>query len=109
MRGDLFMLPGDTEVLELSFVDGAGEPIDITDWSITMQVKKKVTDPIPVLAQTVTDHEDAQSGITQLVWEADETACLEKGIYRYSLRYTDANSHTVTIISGRVIVPYVPI
>ena len=98
---DYSVYRGDTITLPISFVDGDGNAIDISGWTLFFTLKNAIddTDDSAVLKVDVSGHVDAINGLTKIVLPDSDTDDLA-GEYYYDIQYKDGSGNIRTIISG---------
>lgn len=86
---------GDTFTAQLTFTDNAGNPIDFTDITLKMQVKKM---PIGTISLQFTEG----GGITKNVnvVTLSKIISIKGGAYVYDLQATDVDNNVITYLQG---------
>lgn len=103
---ELYMISGDTYILNTLYRDSDGEPIDLTGCKLYFQVRKSQDNPdIEFDKSFVVSAEDGVQGILKFALTASETEFLnvcEPFIkYVYAMRLTSAdNTEVTTSLSG---------
>jgi len=87
----------------LTFVDDEGDAIPITDWTVFFTVKKSYADADDdaEISKDVTEHYDAEGGITKIALTPDDTD-VTPGKYVYDVQVKKADGSIVTIVIGQV-------
>ncbi len=95
---------GDTREYTLTFVDGAGDAINITGWTIffTLKEKESDADDDAKIKKDITSHSDPTAGETKFTLEASETDDLEGRNYYYDIQAKKTNDDIITVTKGRV-------
>jgi hypothetical protein len=96
------MTAGDTKVLEVTVLDGDGEPVDITGTTIRWQLARLATDDTPLITKSVGDGiaiVDGAAGRFDVTLDPEDTAELG-GSYYYEAEIDDADVIS-TVLSGR--------
>ncbi len=96
------LMRGDSRRFEMTFLDQAGQPINIANTDIWFTLKIARNDPDPgVLQKTVTFPDDAnsQAGLGYLKLEPAETELLEPGTkYWYDFQWVRSGSQDVDTV-----------
>ena len=77
-------------------------PVDITGYTVKMQVRQKIGSPVILEISTANGRVTLipLSGIINLQVAASDTASLPPGLYRYDLDLTDTNGFVTKFIEG---------
>lgn len=94
------LVEGDDVPFPVTFARPAGNPIDITDWTVSVTVKSHNSET-PVIQKDITDH-GSTTGETSFEFNSDETAGLGGDTYRYDIQATKPGGEVRTIVIGRV-------
>lgn len=97
---------GDTREYTLTFVDGDGTAIDISEWTIffTMKEKESDADGAAAIKKDITPsmHSNPESGETKFTLEASDTNALQGRKYYFDIQAKKANGDIITVMKGRV-------
>lgn len=105
-RYDDAFVAGDTYKLLFKYKDTDGLPIDLTGYTVDMEMRRSIKDEDYVLNKNwVISAEDGIEGYIKLLLTVDDTQflseCSAKSIYVYDLQITDPTGDTVqTLIGG---------
>ena len=102
--GTIRIIRGDDELLQVTFTDENGSPIDLTGSTVFFTVKKKSdlsqdNDDLAVISITVTSHSDPTNGITEIPMTKTETN-LDKGDYYWDLQIKDTADDISSVVKG---------
>jgi hypothetical protein len=106
----LSMTRGDTAVFDVALTDGAGDPLDITDATLTFTVKRRLSDPdsAAVVQKTtgngITHGADPTDGTATITLDPDDTADLSTigSSLLWDVQVTGAADDVHTPLSGRL-------
>jgi hypothetical protein len=109
---NLTMIRGDSRRFAFPLTDAAGEPLDLTDCTITMTAKSAYTDSdaIAVFAKTdtngITVATDPTTGIIVVELESGDTSSLDSRIQRlvYDIQVQKSTGEVSTPVRGRLTV-----
>jgi hypothetical protein len=78
-NSDLIIIRGDDLALDIEFKDQDENPIDLTDCTVYFTVKRRFsdTDDEALIAEEITDHSDAENGVTTLEISHTDTESLD--------------------------------
>lgn len=97
---------GDTSYLELFYNDVDGNPIDLTDATIEMDLKLKRTDCNPVLPTKFAAWDNTTNQILFKYFPYETTEILKEGktkmTFYYDVQITTLGGEVTTILSGKV-------
>ena len=103
---DINWISGDTNTLELNYVDSEETPIDLTGYTVMMGLKNKPTDNVTVIPQKQAVLLDASNGHLRFTFEPDETIGLvpmkTRVAFYYDVELTSPVGVVTTILQGRV-------
>ena len=88
-NGDIVLKQGDSDLLEFSFTDDNGNPIDITGTTLYFSVKQFIDDASYVFQKTITSHTDASNGQTEVTISSSDTGT--SGLFLYDCVLVFAN------------------
>ena len=90
MEKNLQIYRGDDEDFDFTFVDGNGDPIDITGWTLFLTIKTAIDnetdDSGAVVTKTVTTHTNPTQGETTVSILDTDTNELNAGDYYYDFQ-----------------------
>lgn len=94
---------GDDFIINLTFQDDEGDPVDITGWTVffTLKDDKDLLDSQAIVQKTITVHVDPTDGISQVHVTNTETSTLV-GTFYYDLQYKDDHAVVRTLTEGTV-------
>lgn len=94
---------GDDFIIDLTFEDDNGDPVDITGWTIffTMKSSKDLMDKDAIIQKTVTTHISPTNGQSQVRLTSTDTATLCATFY-YDLQYKDDHGVIRTMTAGQI-------
>jgi len=94
---------GDDIDYSFEFIDGDGNPVDITGWALFFTLKNNIDDDdnTAVLKVDVTGHTDPVNGKTKITLPKEDTDGLA-GDYVYDFQYKDSSGKVKTIMSGEI-------
>lgn len=98
----LEIIRGDDVVLHIVFTDENGDPVDITDASITFTAKKNFNSSASI-STTVETHTSPAEGKTDITLSDTETS-IDAGLYYYDLQITFLNGKINSIDYGELII-----
>lgn len=90
---DLVYDSGDDETFTITF------DCDITGWTIYFDLNN--LSGTPAISKTITEHSDAENGVTGFTLTDTETSVLD-GIYRYEMRYESDTGTDETFLKGKM-------
>ncbi len=99
-RRDLEFYRSDTWTHEVRFVDGDGDPVDVSAWSFASQVRRRTSSDLIVSFQV--DVSAASNGVVAFFVPAPSTD-IEAGRYRYDVERT-LGGVVQTVVEGLVVV-----
>jgi hypothetical protein len=107
-----FKVPqGETFVRNIEVIEDDGEttqPLDITDYSIEMQVREKISSDLPVLTASTANGKilitDATNGKCTVTFTNTETSGLRARTHVYDIEYTAPTSAVVRMLQGDFVV-----
>lgn len=108
---DITITRGDTIKRNLTFKDADGTAIDITGWTVSFTVRKKipvkaiVTDVDAIIAKVITTHITPISGLSTFTLSKTDTN-IDPGTYFYDIQVKNVAGEVSTITSGKFIVEY---
>ena len=97
---------GDNHTYTLEFKKANGNPQPITGWKIffTMKQNLDLGDDKASLKVDVTEHDDAENGLTSIHLSNGQTDALEPGKYFFDIQVKKAANDIKTIIMGQITV-----
>ena len=97
---------GDNQTYNLSFTKDDGTPQPITGWKIFFTIKKRLdqSDDDADVKVDVTEHDDAENGLTSIHLSNGQTDTLIPGSYHYDIQVKKAEDDITTIVKGKIIV-----
>lgn len=104
IRRDLpAVIEGDDVTHTMEFTDGSGNAVDISDWTVYVTVKDKLSDSDDdaLISKDITSHDDAVNGKTSFSFTSGETADLGGGKH-YDIQLKKADDTIQTILKGFV-------
>ena len=104
-RTKLDIMRGDDKWYLLTFTDADDVAIDITDWTIFMTVKAKMTDTDAnaKITSTVTSHYDPTAGQTR-IHITDVQSTIDAASYYYDIQVKKSDGDIVTVMYGDFVV-----
>ena len=90
----------DEEVLVVTWLDSAGDPIDISD--LTPELKFFDNNDEEVSVEHTIDTDDLEGEMTITVPSAGVDEAIEGYVNRYRLRVTDGGTYSRVLMTGRV-------
>jgi hypothetical protein len=88
-NGDIRLKQGDSDVLEFSFTDESGNPINITGATLYFSVKSSVNDTDYFFQKIVTNHTNASEGLTQIEITSEDTNIAGSYLYDCEIVFAD--------------------
>jgi hypothetical protein len=101
---DLTITRGDSEPLNMEFLNDDGTPEDITDWIVEFTAKENMYSEDDIIARTITVHTDPALGQTAVNLIPADTSLFNQGKYWYKLRVTTDVGLVQTIMTGNLFV-----
>ncbi|OGX06478.1 MAG: hypothetical protein A2Z88_03410 [Omnitrophica WOR_2 bacterium GWA2_47_8] len=94
---------GDDIDYVFEFINGNGDPIDITGWVLFFTLKKSVNDDdsAALLKIDVASHSDPVNGKSKITIPKESSDDLA-GDYVYDFQYKDSSGRVKTIMSGEI-------
>lgn len=105
---NLSIIRGDDKYYNLTFTDGTGSAIDITNWTIYFTVKSNLSDTDDsnaLIQKDVSSHTDPTNGKTRVHLTHGDTD-LTKGDYYYDIQVKKDNGDIITVVNGIFEVAY---
>ena len=95
---------GDTLVLNFTYKDENGIPVDMTSQTVKMDIKITPTDAVPLLTLTELDGIVLGNAESNIVATVTDTQTLNLGVadFVYDMEFTDQGGHVNTLISGSI-------
>ena len=97
------MQGGDSKTIEVTLVDAAGVPVDVTGATITYRIAAAPHNTALVTKTTGGNGVTIAASVVTIVLAPDDTADLN-GVYHHELEVVDANDNVATAFRGYVIV-----
>jgi hypothetical protein len=101
---DLTLTQGDEKPYNLTFT-GASDPIDITGTTVTMTIKRSLSDATATLTKVVTDHTDPVNGKTTITLSPTDTG-IATGSYYYDVQIDGGSISKTTVLKGKLVVSW---
>jgi len=101
---NLSLVQADEKAYNLTLT-GASDPIDITDATVKMTIKRSLSDATPTLEKTVTSHTDAVNGKTTITLTTTDTN-IEVGNYYYDVQISGGSLSKTTILKGKLVITW---
>lgn len=97
------IIDGDDVSYNITFTDGNGSSIDITNWELFVTVKDDITDSDSkaLISKDITSHDDPTNGKTSFGFTSDETEGLSD-IKPYDVQIKKTDGSVQTILRGFV-------
>ena len=96
---------GDSREYLLTFTNGAGSAIDISEWKLYFTVKKNYRDDdskaIIKKDIDISDHYDPENGKTKISLLPEDTEVVP-GSYYYDIQAKRAENDIITVLAGKV-------
>lgn len=102
---DLYIEQGATWNLPLLWKDAEGAPMDLSGYTARMHLRKKITDPDPVLELTTENSRITLGGVDgtiALVIQAVDTSLIDKGAAVYDLELISGGGIVTRLLQGGV-------
>ena len=92
MAGTITIRSGDTETLTLTFVDSAGDAVNLTGDTVDFKIAKSLSksDGTAIYSTSVTSHTNAAGGITTVTISEDLTKAFPVGVFLWQTRIIDS-------------------
>lgn len=90
---------GDDVPFPVTIDDAAGNPITITDWTVSLTIAE--IDGTPIIEKDNTTHDDPDNGKTSFTLTSSDTSGIE-GTKRYDIQVTKSDGTVKTPVSGHV-------
>lgn len=103
MNKDLTITQGDEKAYNLTFKTGEAA-LDITDTTVTMTLKRGLSDATTTLTKT-SNHTDAINGATTLTLEAVDTD-IPLGSYYYDIQIVGGSIKKKTVLKGMLTITW---
>jgi len=103
---DLTIYRGDNKTWTIAFTDDAGDPIDITGYTLFFTVKNKgcyqddSADTNALIEKDVTVHTNPTGGISAVSLVPADTNTIEPDDYIYDMQLKDSTDNILTVIKG---------
>lgn len=94
------LVEGDDVEYPMTFTDPAGDPIDISGWTVSVTVADRDSDT-PVIEKDITTHDDAAAGETSFAFTPSDTSGLS-GSKRYDIQVVRSDGSVKTVVLGTV-------
>ncbi len=96
---DIQWTKGDEQAIEIS-IKKDGMPYDLSGVTVYFTVKKRLEDAYDqaVIRKIITEHKDAQGGVTEILIEREDTSELATGEYFYDIQVGGA-----TVLKGKFV------
>jgi len=93
---NIIQYKGTTKVIKVAVnetVDGVTGPFDLTGYTVYLTIKKKKSDAntAALLIKTVTEHTDAENGLSEIVVVPSDTAQFDYCDYVFDIEISDGN------------------
>jgi len=101
----LSLFRGDNKSYTLTFIDGDGAAIDITDWTIFFTVKKNklAVDADADISKDITSHTAPLTGLSAITLTASDTD-LDPRVYWYDIQVKKDDGKIATVMKGQFVV-----
>jgi hypothetical protein len=90
-NGNIYLKQGDSDVLEFSFADDTGNPVNITGTTLYFSVKSSVDDVDYFFQRIVTNHINAENGLTEVQINSSNTNTTGSYFYDCVLVFADGS------------------
>ncbi len=95
---------GDSREYNITFTDGNGDAIDISEWKVYFTVKKSYfdSDSQAIIKKDVTVHDDPMNGKTKITLLPVDTDNLTPARYYYDIQIKRGEENILTVLQGKI-------